>query len=104
MADHWLKSLEDLVASVHSLDYIQRMQPHKFGDSNFAIELTAGRVIFEDPKFADGGVKLIHFLRKRPDLSDQEFERRWQNEHAGQVLQALRPLAHSGKIAQLNIR
>src|SRR5277367_6410834 len=54
MADHWLKSLDDLVASVHSLDYIQRMQPHKFGDSHFAIELTAGRVMYEDPKFANG--------------------------------------------------
>ena len=100
MADHWLKSLEDLVASVHSLDYIQRMQPHKFGDSNFAIELTAGRVMYEDPKFADGGVKLIHFLRKRPDLSDEEFERRWQNEHAAEVLQALRPLGILRKYVQ----
>jgi hypothetical protein len=100
MADHWLTSFDDLANSVHSLDYVQRMQPHKFGDSNFAIELTGGRVVYEQPDFGGGGVKLIHFLRKRPALSDEEFERRWQGEHAAAVLEALKPLGILRKYVQ----
>jgi hypothetical protein len=100
MADHWLASFDDLTASVRSLDYIQRMQPHKFGDSNFAIELTGGRVLYERPEFHDGGVKLIHFLRKKPELSDEEFERRWQGEHAAAILEALKPLGILRKYVQ----
>jgi hypothetical protein len=100
MADHWLESFDDLVASVRSLDYIQRMQPHKFGDPSFAIELTADRVVYEEPHFRNGGVKLIHFLKKRGDLSDEDFERRWQSEHAAAVLQALQPLGILRKYVQ----
>ncbi len=100
MADHWLTSFDDLVASVRSPDYVQRMQPHKFGDSHFTIELTGGRVLYEAPAFQNGGVKLIHFLRKRPELSDEEFERRWQGEHAPVVLQALEPLGILRKYVQ----
>jgi hypothetical protein len=100
MADHWLVSFEDLVASVRSADYVERMQPHKFGDGNFAIELTDGRVIYEQPEFRNGGVKLIHFLRKRPELSDEDFERRWQGEHAEEVLQSLAPLGILRKYVQ----
>jgi hypothetical protein len=100
MADHWVASFDDLVASVRSLDYIQRMQPHKFGDPNFAIELTGDRVVYEEPQFRNGGVKLIHFLRKRRDLSDEDFQRRWQTEHAAAVLQALQPLGVLRKYVQ----
>jgi hypothetical protein len=100
MADHWVARFDDLVASMRSLDYVQRMQPHKFGDSNFAVELTGGRVVYEQPEFRNGGVKLIHFLRKRPNLSDEEFERRWRDEHAPAVLQALEPLGILRKYVQ----
>ena len=92
MADHWLTSFDDLANSVHSLDYVQRMQPHKFGDSNFVVELTGGNVMFEQAGFQNGGVKLIHFLKKRPELSQAEFLRRWQEEHSQTVLKALQPL------------
>jgi hypothetical protein len=92
MADHWLNQFEDLGASVRSLDYVHRMQPHKFGDTAFAVALTGGRVMFEAPGFQNGGVKLIHFLRQRPGLSDAEFERAWKDEHAPEVLAALGPL------------
>jgi len=100
MADHWLESFDDLVLSMRSPDYVQRMQPHKFGDDNFAVELTAGRVMYEQPEFRNGGVKLIHFLRKRPGLSDEEFERRWRTEHAPAVLRALEPLGILRKYVQ----
>ena len=100
MADHWLESFDDLVASVRSRDYVLRMQPHKFGDEHFAVELTDGRVIYEAPEFRNGGVKLIHFLRKHPRLSDEEFERRWRDVHAPRVLDALRPLGLLRKYVQ----
>jgi EthD domain len=100
MADHWLDKFEELGASVRSEDYVQRMQPHKFGDSHFAVELTSGRVLHEAPDFQNGGVKLIHFLRKRPELPQQEFDRRWKDEHAPVVLDALRPLGILRKYVQ----
>jgi hypothetical protein len=82
MADHWIESMEDLAQATHGADYKQRMQPHKFGDDAFCVELTDDRVIHEAPGFQSGGVKLIHFLRQREGLSDAEFERRWRGEHA----------------------
>jgi hypothetical protein len=92
MADHWLESFDDLIVSMRDIDYVQRMQPHKFGDSNFVVELTGGNVVFEQAGFQNGGVKLIHFLKKRPELSQAEFMRRWQDEHSQTVLRALQPL------------
>jgi hypothetical protein len=100
MADHWLERFEDLTASVRSADYVQRMQPHKFGDSNFAVELTGGRVIHQEPGFQNGGIKLIHFLRKDPKLTQEEFDRRWKDEHAALVVDALRPLGMLRKYVQ----
>jgi hypothetical protein len=92
MADHWLESFDDLITSMRGADYVQRMQPHKFGDSNFVVELSSGTVVFEQAGFQNGGVKLIHFLKKRPELSQADFLRRWQEEHSQTVLAALRPL------------
>ena len=100
MADHWLNSFDDLKDSVRGVDYVQRMQPHKFGDSNFAVELTSGNVVYEAPGFQNGGVKLIHFLRKAPGLSQPEFLQRWQSEHAATVLKSLQPLGILRKYVQ----
>jgi hypothetical protein len=100
MADHWLDRFEDLGASVHSTDYVIRMQPHKFGDANFAVELTDGRVLYEAADFQNGGVKLIHFLRRNAAVGQEEFDRRWRDEHAPVVLDALRPLGVLRKYVQ----
>lgn len=100
MADHWLNGLEDLAASVHGADYVHRMQPHKFGDSNFAVELTAGKTLYEAPGFQNGGVKLIHFLKKRPELSQEQFVERWERDHAPAVVAALKPLGGLRKYVQ----
>ena len=100
MADHWLEKFEDLGASVHSPDYVLRMQPHKFGDDHFAVELTSGREIYEAPGFQSGGVKLIHYLKTRPGESQESFDRRWRDEHAPLVLEALRPLGVLRKYVQ----
>lgn len=100
MADHWVESYEDVVTSMHSRDYVVRMQPHKFGDSAFVVELTGGRVVHEQPNFENGGVKLIHFLRKRPELSHEAFASRWQEEHAPLVVAELRKLGLLRKYVQ----
>jgi hypothetical protein len=100
MADHWLDKFEDLAASVRSEDYIRRMQPHKFGDSNFVVELTSGRTLHEAVDFRNGGVKLVHFLKVNPNLSQEQFDDRWHREHAPLVLEALRPLGILRKYVQ----
>ena len=88
MADHWMESQEDMVVSVRAEDYVKRMQPHMFGDKEFVLQLTGGEVIHQEPGFESGGVKLIHFLKKRPELSLGEFNRIWRERHAPAVLAA----------------
>jgi hypothetical protein len=100
MADHWLEKFEDLGASVRSEDYIRRMQPHKFGDSNFVVELTGGRTLHEAADFRNGGVKLIQFMKVHPGLSQERFDDLWHREHAPLVLEALRPLGLLRKYVQ----
>jgi hypothetical protein len=92
MADHWVEDLESLVLPFKSADYCERMQPHSFGDSNFALELTSAHPIYEAPDFKFGGVKLIHFLKRRPEVSQQEFVNRWRTEYAPVVVRQTRRL------------
>lgn len=89
MADHWMDGPADMVESLYANDYVQRMQPHVFGDKEFVLSLTSGVVIHEEADFAPGGVKLIHFLDKRPDLSLAEFNARWRA-HGDTVIAATR--------------
>lgn len=88
-ADHWLHRFEDLLVPFQSGDYPLRMQPHKFTDSAFQLALATGDVIREREGFAPGGVKLIHFLRKKPALASADFHRYWREQHAPIVLQAI---------------
>jgi hypothetical protein len=82
MADHWVEDIESLVLPFKSADYCERMQPHSFGDSNFALELTSTHPIYEAPGFKSGGIKLIHFLKRRAEISQEEFVKRWRTEYA----------------------
>jgi hypothetical protein len=82
MADHWVETHDDFMATHRVEDYVRRMQPHKFGDSNFVLALATGRVVFERPGFMNGGVKLIHFLRRKPDVPNERFNELWQGAHA----------------------
>jgi hypothetical protein len=93
MADHWVETHKDFMATHRVEDYVWRMQPHKFGDSNFVLALATGNVVFEQPGFASGGVKLVHFLRRKPGVSDEQFDELWQR-HAQLVdeLNAREPL------------
>ncbi|HEX7759367.1 MAG TPA: EthD domain-containing protein [Caulobacteraceae bacterium] len=83
MADHWLVSNEDLLISLTDIGYVQRMQPHSFGDKNFNLALCTGEVVFQKAGFrSGGGVKLTHWFKKRPELSIEAFNRHWRDRYA----------------------
>jgi EthD domain len=89
IADHWLNGLEDLYGAMDE-EYRRRMQPHNFADSAFILELTSGEVLYDQPETAlgKGGVKLVTFLKRRADISQDEFERQWREVHAEKFLHA----------------
>ena len=103
-SDHWLDSLEDLLAMFHGDDYPQRMQPHNFGDHNFVIELLDGEVIHDQPRpfTGRGGVKLVNFIARLEGLEQTAFAASWNGDYA----ENLRRIAASGlvKRAVLNTR
>lgn len=92
MADHWVQDIESLVLPFKSSDYCERMQPHSFGDSNFALELTSTHPVYEAPDFKSGGVKLVHFLKRRAEVSQQEFVNHWRTEYAPVVVRHMQRL------------
>lgn len=77
MADHWVDGDEGAIASVKNLDYVTRMQPHSFGDKNFAIQLCDHVDVYECKGFRYGGVKLNHFLKAKPGVSLEQFNEAW---------------------------
>lgn len=87
-ADHWLERPEDNLVPFESDDYMQRMHPHKFGDSAFVIEYVTETLRDEAPGFEPGGVKLIHVVKSRPELSVGEFSAAWRERHAASILTA----------------
>lgn len=91
-ADHWIEKEDDFDIILEHNDYVVRMQPHRFGDHNFIVEVTEENFVYEEPDFKSGGVKLIHFLKKQPHLSHAEFAGIWQAQHAPVVLDAAQGL------------
>jgi hypothetical protein len=85
MADHVVDNYEAIGLPFKDQDYPNRMQPHKFGSDNFAVELLDWETLYEEPGFYAGGVKLIHWLRKKPELTHDEFNARWR-EHGKKML------------------
>jgi hypothetical protein len=85
-ADHWLEKAEDNLVPFRADDYLLRMQPHNFGDSNFVIEMTEEVFAHEEPGFRPGGVKLLHFVKRRDGLGDEEFAEAWRERHARGLL------------------
>lgn len=81
MADHVVDNYEAIGLPFQDQDYPNRMQPHKFGSDNFVVELLDWETIYEEPGFYAGGVKLLHWLRKKPELSYEQFNSKWR-EHA----------------------
>lgn len=87
-ADHWLQQAEDNLVPFESDDYMQRMHPHSFGDSNFVIEYLTETLRDDAPGFELGGVKLIHVVKSRPGLTADEFAVAWKHDHAAALLTA----------------
>jgi EthD domain len=90
LAEHVLESHDDFLACTRVADYVARMQPHQFGDREFVLMLARPTVRFEEPGFVRGrgGVKLIHFLKRRPGLSSGQFNAAWSVRHT-QTLERL---------------
>ena len=86
MADHVVDNYEAIGLPFQDQDYPNRMQPHKFGSANFAVELLDWETLYEEPGFYAGGVKLLHWLRKKPELSYEEFNARWR-EHGARMVE-----------------
>lgn len=90
MADHWLRDEQGLITSVTATGYVERMQPHRFGDHAFHLALSRGTILFQKTGFrSGGGVKLIHWLKKPAGLPLQEFNRRWREDYAPAFLEAV---------------
>jgi hypothetical protein len=87
MADHVVDNYEAIGLPFQDQDYPNRMQPHKFGSDSFAVELLDWETLYEEPGFYAGGVKLIHWLRKKPELSHEEFNAKWR-EHGRMMVEA----------------
>jgi hypothetical protein len=87
-ADHWLERPEDNLIPFRSDDYMQRMHPHNFGDSEFVIEYLTETLRDEEPGLEPGGVKLVQVVRSRAGLSLDEFAGAWRERHAAALLGA----------------
>jgi hypothetical protein len=85
MADHVVDDYEAIGGPFKAQDYPNRMQPHKFGSDSFAVELLDWETLYEEPGFYAGGVKLLHWLRKKPELSYEEFNAKWRKHGATMV-------------------
>ena len=84
MAEHLIETYDDFLASTRVEDYVVRMQPHKFGDGNFVLMLARPEILFEEQGFerGRGGVKLVHFLKRKPTLTLDQFNAAWSGPHA----------------------
>jgi hypothetical protein len=73
-AEHWLEKYQDVTGATHNADYIARMQPHSFGSNRFITSLSSFETVYEQKGFHSGGVKVIHFLKKNPQISKAAFK------------------------------
>jgi EthD domain len=87
MADHWIRTNDDFVVALTDPGYRTRMQPHKFGDDAFELALCRGHLSYQREGFrTGGGVKLIHWLKKRDDVSQADFEHHFLGEYGAKLL------------------
>ena len=85
LTDHWVLNDADLLTSVTHPQYLARLKPHQFRDSAVTIQIAESAVIYDSHSSATSGVKLIHFLKRRADVSQGIFNRVFQNQHANVV-------------------
>jgi len=88
-AEHWVEGYQGVVDSVHNRDYVERMQPHRFGSHRFITSVSNFETIYERDDFHSGGVKLIHFLKKEPAITQNEFNERLHSVRAPKLREAI---------------
>ncbi len=88
-AEHWVETYQDVIASVHNPDYVARMQPHKFGSHRFITSVSDFETIYERKDFRSGGVKLIHFLKRDPEVTQNAFNEGFRNVRAPKLLKSV---------------
>lgn len=88
-AEHWVEGYQDVIDSVHNRDYVERMQPHRFGSHRFITSVSNFETICERDDFRSGGVKLIHFLKKDPAITQCEFTERLHTVRAPKLREAI---------------
>jgi hypothetical protein len=88
-AEHWLETYQDMLGATHNPDYVERMQPHAFGSLRFITSLTSFETVYEQKGFHSGGVKVIHFLKKDPNISQAAFNKSIKTARANKLLETL---------------
>jgi hypothetical protein len=88
-AEHLVENHEAVVASVHNRDYVERMQGHRFGSHRFITSLSNFKTIYQREGSQSGGMKLIHFLKKAPGLTQQEFNEKLTSVRAARLAKDL---------------
>jgi len=91
MADHWVETYDDLVASVTAPDYVTRMQPHRFSSSEFVIMLGTSETLYERLDFKSGGTKLVIWHRRPDGLSQEAFNGTFRQRRSPVVAETLKP-------------
>ncbi|MGV1007531.1 MAG: EthD domain-containing protein [Dermatophilaceae bacterium] len=86
---HSFTDKADMVESVTAPDYVARMAPHSFGDSEFVFEFTTREPAFDSGLVAaDGALKVVNFLKAPAGMSAAEFTGIWRDEHTPTLLDA----------------
>lgn len=85
------ETLDDFARSMEEPDYLVRARPHDFSDPAMVLELTGEEVIFDDLATPEEDVvKLVHFLRRAPGVSREQFASEWRAGYATAVTDATR--------------
>lgn len=88
IADHWVMDDAGLLRAVRASDYIARMHPHQFGDTNFILQVVDEKLVYDDEQYKQGGVKLVSYVNKDAGISEDQFLSWWQNKHAKTIVDA----------------
>jgi hypothetical protein len=86
MANHYVRDNAGLVDAMHATDYVIRMQPHKFGDPNFVVQLVTEETVYDSGLVKSGGVKLTQFLNPAKGIEDDAFLASWKGEYAANII------------------
>lgn len=88
-AEHWVDRYQGVIDSVHNREYVERMQAHRFGSHRFITSVSNFETIYQRQDFRSGGVKLIHFLKKNPGISQGDFNQRFRSVRAPKVQEGI---------------